>query len=345
MAHASRPSDPQPARAAFQPYIPATQSPAEFTAKAIVLGALFGLIFGASTVYLGLRAGLTVSASIPIAVLAISVLKRFGGSTILENNIVQTIGSAGESVAAGVVFTDSGADLLRRARSGLFQLLPDHDARLRRRHPRRADDGAAAARAHRQGARRPAVSRRHRLRRRPRRRRTRRRAGQDRVHGPRRRRALEGAVVDRADLPDRDRPLDRRGPASSRTPRSTSTSRRSTWASATSSGRGLPASCSPAACSRGWCCCRCFSIFGNYLTVPFPPVPASGLRIDQMTPGPAVERLHPLHRRRRGARRRPDHAGTHHPDDRVVVPRQHPRLQREVRSGAAACRAPSGTCR
>ena len=81
------------------------ESPAEFTAKAIVLGILFGLLFGASTVYLGLRAGLTVSASIPIAVLAISVLKKFGGSTILENNIVQTIGSAGESVAGGVVFT------------------------------------------------------------------------------------------------------------------------------------------------------------------------------------------------------------------------------------------------
>ena len=90
---------------AFQPYIPATQSPAEFTAKAIVIGVLFGLLFGASTVYLGLRAGLIVSASIPIAVLAISVLKKLGGSTILENNIVQTIGSAGESVAGGVVFT------------------------------------------------------------------------------------------------------------------------------------------------------------------------------------------------------------------------------------------------
>src|SRR4051795_6846449 len=89
----------------FQPYVPASESPAEFTAKAVVLGILFGLIFGASTVYLGLRAGLTVSASIPIAVLAISVLKRLGGSTILENNIVQTIGSAGESLAAGVVFT------------------------------------------------------------------------------------------------------------------------------------------------------------------------------------------------------------------------------------------------
>jgi putative OPT family oligopeptide transporter len=90
---------------AFKPYVPPSQSPPEFTPKAIVIGILFGLLFGASTVYLGLRAGLTVSASIPIAVLAISVLKKLGGSTILENNIVQTIGSAGESVAGGVVFT------------------------------------------------------------------------------------------------------------------------------------------------------------------------------------------------------------------------------------------------
>jgi putative OPT family oligopeptide transporter len=96
--------EPEPSRV-FQPYVSPAQSPAEFTLKAIVLGALFGLLFGASTVYLGLRAGLTVSASIPIAVLAISVLKKLGGATILENNIVQTIGSAGESVAGGVVFT------------------------------------------------------------------------------------------------------------------------------------------------------------------------------------------------------------------------------------------------
>src|SRR5213595_684569 len=94
-----------PPRSAFQPYVSPAQSPPEFTAKAIVIGVLFGLLFGASTVYLGLRAGLTVSASIPIAVLAISVLKKLGGSSILENNIVQTIGSAGESVAGGVVFT------------------------------------------------------------------------------------------------------------------------------------------------------------------------------------------------------------------------------------------------
>jgi putative OPT family oligopeptide transporter len=105
MAHMTSRLPETPATTTFQPYVPASQSPAEFTMKAIVLGAIFGLIFGASTVYLGLRAGLTVSASIPIAVLAISVLKKFGGSTILENNIVQTIGSAGESIAGGVVFT------------------------------------------------------------------------------------------------------------------------------------------------------------------------------------------------------------------------------------------------
>src|SRR5689334_17828502 len=96
---------PSPSTRAFKPYVPATESPAEFTLKAVIIGSLFGLLFGASTVYLGLRAGLTVSASIPTAVLAISVLKKLGGSTILENNIVQTIGSAGESVAGGVVFT------------------------------------------------------------------------------------------------------------------------------------------------------------------------------------------------------------------------------------------------
>jgi len=96
------------ATAEFKPYVPDDARVAEFTPKAVITGAIFGLIFGASTVYLALRAGLTVSASIPIAVLSISLLKKFGGSTILENNIVQTIGSAGESIAAGVVFTLPG---------------------------------------------------------------------------------------------------------------------------------------------------------------------------------------------------------------------------------------------
>ncbi|HEX7198406.1 MAG TPA: oligopeptide transporter, OPT family, partial [Dongiaceae bacterium] len=89
----------------FEPFVPATQEIPEFTLRAILLGGLFGILFGAATVYLALRAGLTVSASVPIAVLSIAVFKRLGKSTILENNIVQTIGSAGESVAAGVVFT------------------------------------------------------------------------------------------------------------------------------------------------------------------------------------------------------------------------------------------------
>src|SRR5437588_11883594 len=98
----------RPAAEEFTPYVPDEARVAEFTPKAVITGAIFGLIFGASTVYLALKAGLTVSASIPIAVLSISLLKKLGGSTILENNIVQTIGSAGESIAAGVVFTLPG---------------------------------------------------------------------------------------------------------------------------------------------------------------------------------------------------------------------------------------------
>ncbi len=100
-----RPQGSATPREQFRPYISADQSLKEFTLRAVVLGALFGLLFGAVSVYVGLRAGLTVSASIPIAVLSISILRAFGRSTILENNIVQTTGSAGESLAAGVMFT------------------------------------------------------------------------------------------------------------------------------------------------------------------------------------------------------------------------------------------------
>jgi putative OPT family oligopeptide transporter len=90
---------------AFKPYVPDETVLPEFTVRAVVLGMAFGILFGAVTVYVGLRAGLTVSASIPIAVLSISLLRALGKATILENNIVQTTGSAGESVAAGVIFT------------------------------------------------------------------------------------------------------------------------------------------------------------------------------------------------------------------------------------------------
>ncbi len=88
-----------------QPYVPATQAPPELTPRALVLGVILGLIFGASNVYLALKIGLTVSASIPIAVLSITIFRALGRSTILENNIVQTTGSAADSVSAGVVFT------------------------------------------------------------------------------------------------------------------------------------------------------------------------------------------------------------------------------------------------
>jgi OPT family oligopeptide transporter len=92
----------------FRPYVPPEQTIAEFTVKSVAFGALFGIIFGSSTVYLALKAGLTVSASIPIAVIAITLGRKFLKTTILENNIIQTAGSAGESIAAGVVFTLPG---------------------------------------------------------------------------------------------------------------------------------------------------------------------------------------------------------------------------------------------
>jgi putative OPT family oligopeptide transporter len=91
--------------AKFEPYIPATESRPELTFRALLLGSLFGILFGAVTVYVGLRAGLTVAASIPIAVLSISVLRALGRASILENNIVQTTGNAGQSIASGVIFT------------------------------------------------------------------------------------------------------------------------------------------------------------------------------------------------------------------------------------------------
>jgi len=102
---ATKPWSSTAAPADFRPFVDAQTSLAEFSLRAVILGALFGILFGAVSVYVGLRAGLTVSASIPIAVLSISILRMFGRATILENNIVQTVGSAGESVAAGVIFT------------------------------------------------------------------------------------------------------------------------------------------------------------------------------------------------------------------------------------------------
>jgi putative OPT family oligopeptide transporter len=99
-----------PQAAAYQPYIPASATLREFTPRALILGALLGMVFGASSLYLVLKVGMTVSASIPVAVISLTLFRmwsRLGGrdATTLENNIVQTAGSAGESIAFGLGVT------------------------------------------------------------------------------------------------------------------------------------------------------------------------------------------------------------------------------------------------
>ena len=90
----------------FQPYVPADKVMPEFTVVSVVLGAILAIIFGGANAYLGLRVGMTVSASIPAAVISMGVIRKIlRRDSILENNMVQTIGSAGESVAAGAIFT------------------------------------------------------------------------------------------------------------------------------------------------------------------------------------------------------------------------------------------------
>src|SRR3954452_11845085 len=105
MATQTRPVAPAPEPPAFHPYVPPSQAPAELTIRALILGAILGIVFAASSVYLALKIGLTVSGSITIPVLAGAFFRTLGKSTILENNIVQTTGSAGESIAARIVFT------------------------------------------------------------------------------------------------------------------------------------------------------------------------------------------------------------------------------------------------
>lgn len=90
----------------FKPYIPADKVTPEFTVTSIIIGVLLAVIFGAANAYLGLRVGMTVSASIPAAVISMGVIRVImKKDSILESNMVQTIGSAGESLAAGAIFT------------------------------------------------------------------------------------------------------------------------------------------------------------------------------------------------------------------------------------------------
>jgi putative OPT family oligopeptide transporter len=101
---------PAPAATTFKPFVPDEARLPELTIRAVVLGSVLGVVFGASSVYLALRVGLTVSASVPIAVLSITIFRALskwlgGRASILENTVVQTTGSAGESIAAGAAFT------------------------------------------------------------------------------------------------------------------------------------------------------------------------------------------------------------------------------------------------
>lgn len=102
----------------FKPFVSPETKMKEFTVRAVVMGCIMGCLFGAATVYLALKAGLTVSASIPIAVIAITLGRKFFRTTILENNIIQTAGSASESIAAGVAFTLPGFLFLSMAADG-----------------------------------------------------------------------------------------------------------------------------------------------------------------------------------------------------------------------------------
>ena len=90
----------------FKPYVPADKITPEFTVTSIVMGIILAVVFGAANAYLGLRVGMTVSASIPAAVISMAVIRVImKKDSILESNMVQTIGSAGESLAAGAIFT------------------------------------------------------------------------------------------------------------------------------------------------------------------------------------------------------------------------------------------------
>ena len=90
----------------FTPYVPSEKITPEFTAVSVISGIILAVVFGAANAYLGLRVGLTVSASIPAAVISMGVIRGLlKRDSILESNMVQTIGSAGESIAAGAIFT------------------------------------------------------------------------------------------------------------------------------------------------------------------------------------------------------------------------------------------------
>ena len=140
--------------ATHEPYVPDAADMPEFTWQAVLLGAGLGILFGASSLYLLLKVGMTVSASVPIAVLSITLFRAFSQAfgfrraTILENNIVQTTGSAGESIAFGVGVTMPALLLLGFEMHWIRVMTVVGAGRF----ARRPDDDSAAAGVHRQAA-------------------------------------------------------------------------------------------------------------------------------------------------------------------------------------------------
>ena len=110
----------------FKPYIPADKVVPEFTVTALLIGILLAIVFGAANAYLGLRVGMTVSASIPAAVISMGVIRVImKKNSILESNLVQTIGSAGESLAAGAIFSHYPVEMLISSPSIMALPLPE----------------------------------------------------------------------------------------------------------------------------------------------------------------------------------------------------------------------------
>ena len=142
----------------FKPYVPPEQAPPELTVTSVVIGVILAVVFGAANAYLGLRVGMTVSASIPAAVVSMGVLRiLLRRKSVLESNIVQTIGSAGESLAAGAIFTMPVFFLwAKEGTSDPPGMLLAHSTAWRA--ARRPFYGSAQKSAHRQGTWRTAVS-------------------------------------------------------------------------------------------------------------------------------------------------------------------------------------------
>ena len=305
-------------------------APRELTLRALLLGSVLGICFAASSVYLGLKVGLTVSASIPIAVLSITLFRALGRSSILENNIVQTTGSAGESIAAGVAFTLPSLLLMGFE----LDLLRDDADRAARRRARRADDDPAAARADRARARSAAVPGRHGLRGGAARRRARRRLGAHRLRAGSARaassRCSAGSAASGA--------TSRAGRSVARCPAAASRSRRN-----------------PALLGVGYVIgtrialvmlaggvlsylvlIPAIHIFGPELTLAADRRGRDAGARDDARPG--AQRVPALRRRRRRRDRRPRHAGARAADDLARVPRG-PRERRRVGRGARAHRS------